>query len=110
MHRLPGTYTFNNNDAFWYKLMKIINHQISFQGYKLMVQKRGVDTDPPSVVTVPSDTSNILGRQSTVLQHLEKFTEYTISVLCYTSVGDGPVSITVSEKTLEDGEEIVYYR
>ncbi len=54
-------------------------------------------------VVVPSDPTNMLGRQTGYLQDLAKFTEYSMTVLCFTSRGDGPMSSAVVVRTMEDG-------
>ena len=41
---------------------------------------------------------------NTTLTGLQEYVEYSISVRAYTSVGPGPYSDTVTERTLEDGE------
>ena len=77
------------------------------QGYKihaLRANSRGAAVE----VEVPSDTSNMLGLQTGFLINLMKFTEYRITVLCFTSRGDGPVSSFVNAVTLEDGEGHTY--
>ena len=40
---------------------------------------------------------------STILTGLEEFVNYTISVRAYTSAGEGPYSIGITEMTAEDG-------
>ena len=35
---------------------------------------------------------------------LDKFTEYEFKILAFTSVGDGPKSSILTERTKEDGE------
>ena len=39
---------------------------------------------------------------------LDKYTQYEFQVLAFTSVGDGPRSSVVVERTKEDGEEKKY--
>ena len=53
-------------------------------------------------LTIPSNTSNMLGLQTTYLNDLYKFTEYEIRILCFTASGDGPMSDPEVEQTLED--------
>jgi protein sidekick len=53
--------------------------------------------------TVASNTSNMLGLQTTVLQQLYKYAEYQLTVSCFTSMGDGPRSASIKVRTLEDG-------
>ena len=38
------------------------------------------------------------------LEGLEEYVEYTVRVRAYTSVGPGPFSVAVVNRTLEDGE------
>lgn len=38
-----------------------------------------------------------------VLYRLLKYTEYTMTVVCYTSQGDGPEAIPFTVRTQEDG-------
>ena len=45
---------------------------------------------------------------NTTLTGLEEYVEYNISVRAYTSVGPGPYSDPVTERTLEDGRVTVY--
>lgn len=42
--------------------------------------------------------------ESSVLENLEKYTEYYITVLCYTHPGDGIRSQPIKIRTLEDGK------
>ena len=60
--------------------------------------------DPDVFLTVPSNTSNMLGQQTAFLDNLHKFTQYEIKILCFTSAGDGPMSDPVNEQTMEDGK------
>ena len=45
---------------------------------------------------------------NTTLTGLEEYVQYDISVRAYTSVGPGPYSDPVTERTLEDGRITVY--
>ena len=48
-------------------------------------------------------TRNVLGTEMSVdLMDLQEFVSYSISVRAYTSVGEGPYSIAVTDMTLED--------
>ena len=53
-------------------------------------------------------SSNLITTNGSVLivelQRLEEYTEYSVRVRAYTSVGPGPFSVTVVTRTLEDGE------
>lgn len=42
--------------------------------------------------------------ESSILGNLEKYTEYYITVLCYTHPGDGVRSQSIKIRTLEDGK------
>lgn len=70
------------------------------QGYKIFAQE--VNTTVKMTWVVLSKTNNMLGQQTTYLTNLRKFTLYSVSVLCFTSQGDGPLSASVSQQTLED--------
>ena len=54
-------------------------------------------------------------RLSITLTNLEEYVEYNISVRAYTSVGPGPYSAGIVQRTLEDGkksdfqENLIYY-
>ena len=41
---------------------------------------------------------------TTVISGLQEYVEYDISVRAYTSVGPGPFSVAVTNRTFEDGE------
>ena len=77
------------------------------QGYHVNVEMMFSGEKKLDQFVVPSNTSNMLGVQSTVLKGLLKYVEYDISVSCFTSVGDGPRSAPISVRTLEDGECLV---
>ena len=72
------------------------------QGYKIKVYRLN-EEDADLDITVPSDMSNMLGMQVYNIEDLKKFTDYKLSVLCFTSKGDGPSSVPVLVKTQEDG-------
>ena len=44
-----------------------------------------------------------------VIDSLEEYVEYNISVRAYTSVGPGPYSDPVTERTLEDGNSLLLH-
>ena len=46
---------------------------------------------------------------SVVLTSLQEYVEYNISVRAYTSVGPGPFSEDITERTFEDRELITYF-
>jgi hypothetical protein len=75
------------------------------QGYKIFVSKLDTaDSTPQRTLTVPSNLVNPQERQSTYISALDKFSTYSIQVLCFTAEGDGPKSQSVRVQTLEDGE------
>ena len=43
---------------------------------------------------------------STIIAGLQEFVEYDISVRAYTSVGPGPLSPAVTNRTFEDGKQL----
>lgn len=78
-----------------------------FQGYKIQAW-RWDETENANVeqklMSVPPNLLDPLTEQSAVIGGLEKFTEYNISVLCFTEPGDGPRSEFVLVRTKEDCE------
>ncbi|XP_053380573.1 protein sidekick-2-like [Mercenaria mercenaria] len=70
-------------------------------GYKVLGKRlEGVFSEFVNVV--PHDTTNPTGTQQTILHSLQKYTEYNITVLCYTKMGDGPKALPKTVRTLED--------
>lgn len=57
----------------------------------------GEDDKPHEILGIPSDTTKYL------LEQLEKWTEYRITVTAHTDVGPGPESLSVLTRTDEDG-------
>ena len=57
--------------------------------------------------TIYTNSVNITNTSmmSTVLMDLEEFVNYSISVRAYTSIGPGPYSIGIVERTDTDGEQ-----
>ena len=53
-----------------------------------------------------SDNTTNTSQLNTTLTGLQEYVEYSISVRAYTSVGPGPYSDGVVERTLEDGKSI----
>lgn len=71
--------------------------------------KIGKDNIPKLMKSMMVDP-NVLGMNSehtAMLKDLEKFTDYNISVLCFTNPGDGPRSAHQNVKTLEDVPDAV---
>ena len=67
----------------------IINYEVQFEPLQFTAE---LMTD---TITTTNLSINITG--------LEEYVEYNISVRAYTSVGPGPYSDPVTERTLEDG-------
>lgn len=57
----------------------------------------GEDDKPHKILGIPSDTTHYL------LEQLEKWTEYRITVTAHTDVGPGPESLSMLIRTDEDG-------
>jgi protein sidekick len=55
-------------------------------------------------MTVPPSLLDPLAEQSAVMGGLEKFTDYNITVLCFTDPGDGLRSQPFEARTNEDGK------
>jgi len=53
--------------------------------------------------TFMTNLTNMLGEQTAVLTGLYKYTEYQVTVMCFTAAGAGPPSQQVHAWTLEDG-------
>ncbi|KAL0272261.1 UNVERIFIED_CONTAM: hypothetical protein PYX00_005306 [Menopon gallinae] len=74
------------------------------QGYKLQAWKGAVEAKS---MTVPPSLFDPLAEQTAVMSGLQKFTEYNVTVLCFTDPGDGKRSPPVFVKTKEDVPEEV---
>lgn len=78
------------------------------QGYKIQAWIQNNDDEDveheieAKMITVPPSLLDPLAEQSTIISGLEKFTEYNITVLCFTDPGDGIRSDGVFVKTKED--------
>ncbi|ODM95509.1 Protein sidekick [Orchesella cincta] len=69
------------------------------QGYKIQAW---IDSELRAAVSVPPSPFDPLAEQTGHLCDLEKYTEYNVSVLCFTNPGDGKLSPPFLVKTLED--------
>ncbi|KAF2903932.1 hypothetical protein ILUMI_02247 [Ignelater luminosus] len=75
------------------------------QGYKLQswkydpIKERNIETN---MITVHPNLLDPLAKQTAIMGSLQKFTEYNITVLCFTNPGDGEISEFVPVKTSED--------
>ncbi|XP_078353730.1 uncharacterized protein LOC144638391 [Oculina patagonica] len=65
-------------------------------GFKLFYQKKG-SAGPPTTLNINNGAS-----RSENVTNLDKYTEYEFQMLAFTSVGDGPKSSAVVERTKED--------
>lgn len=82
------------------------------QGYKIQAWKYEViDGDEQEfeakMVTVPPSLLDPLAEQTAIINELEKYSEYNITVLCFTDPGDGVRSDGIYVKTNEDVPEEV---
>ena len=82
--------------ASWQLPPKYARHG-TITGFKLFYVKKASERSP--AVLTYNDTS-LTG----LVSGLDKYTEYEFQVLAFTSVGDGPKSSVVVERTKEDGE------
>ena len=73
----------------------IINYELQYQPLQF-----------PSILTITSINTTNLSANITALQ---EHVEYNISVRAYTSVGPGPYSDPVTERTLEDRKLVCIY-
>nr|XP_049695374.1 protein sidekick isoform X4 [Helicoverpa armigera] len=75
------------------------------QGYKIQAwiwdDKEGANVEQ-KLISVPPNLLDPLTEQTAVITGLEKFTEYNITVLCFTEPGDGPPSDFMHVRTNED--------
>ena len=83
----------------WGEVPRFLRNGV-IRGYKVLYNRRS----QTSVLTknVPA---NVL---SVTLGELAKFKLYNVSVLAYTSKGDGPKSEVFQERTYEDGKRTFY--
>ncbi|XP_054086564.1 protein sidekick isoform X3 [Zeugodacus cucurbitae] len=77
------------------------------QGYKLQAWRAEIiDGEPRDIeermITVPPSLLDPLAEQTAIMTGLDKFTEYNITVLCFTDPGDGVSSYKIPVKTMED--------
>ncbi|KAG6449472.1 hypothetical protein O3G_MSEX006098 [Manduca sexta] len=75
------------------------------QGYKIQAwiwdDNENMNVEQ-KIVSVPPNLLDPLTEQSAIIGGLEKFTEYNITVLCFTEPGDGPPSDYIAVRTKED--------
>lgn len=55
-------------------------------------------------MSIPPNLLDPLTEQAALVTGLDKFTDYNISVLCFTEPGDGPKSDYVLVRTKEDSK------
>jgi len=77
------------------------------QGYHVNFTAMFNDSMPNQRRTFSSNLTNMLGEQSAILTGLYKYTEYRLTVVCFTVAGEGPPSQPVHVRTLEDGKIIL---
>ncbi|XP_046802362.1 protein sidekick isoform X8 [Lucilia cuprina] len=77
------------------------------QGYKIQAWRyQAIDGEDREIeermITVPPSLLDPLAEQTAILNGLEKYQDYNITVLCFTDPGDGVRSFRVPVKTKED--------
>ena len=78
--------------------VKVEEQNVTIQGYKVFYAKNEYDSNV-NVTSVLGNTSSAL------LDDLQPYTWYNITVLAYTSNEDGPNSTAITVRTLQGGEE-----
>jgi protein sidekick len=78
------------------------------QGYKVHARLPNSVTNAVESLISPEPTI-INTVQVGFLHGLKKYTEYSVTVLCYTGAGEGPSSSGRRVRTLEDGKNMVDY-
>ncbi len=93
-------------------------YYVSLQGYKLQAWRHNPSSSssqsdsalpprPAATVTVAPDLLNPLSEQTSVIDGLRPWTAYNITVLCFTSPGDGVSSPPELVRTHQVREQIV---
>ncbi|XP_055390625.1 protein sidekick isoform X4 [Condylostylus longicornis] len=77
------------------------------QGYKIQAWKYDINEGEEyeceaRMITVPPSLVDPLAEQTAILDGLDKFTSYNVTVLCFTDPGDGVRSDMIPVKTMED--------
>ena len=98
----PGSLTLTTSSstsitASWQLPPENTRHGI-ITGFKLFYKKKD---SAGSATMVAINSGSILTKDVT---GLDKYTEYELQVLAFTSVGDGPKSYVVMKRTKEDGK------
>jgi len=71
------------------------------QGYKVLFHK---SEDYPSELNLGLPETKLTNERELILHGLRKWTNYSVSVLAFTSVGDGKASVSIICRTDEDGK------
>jgi len=79
------------------------------QGYHVNLTAIVNDSTVSSRQTFISNLTNLYGEQTGTLTSLYKYTDYQLTVVCYTAAGVGPPSPRIYVRTLEDGKMILSY-
>ena len=77
------------------------------RGYKIRA-KWSNTTEIAAEVDVPVNSLDQSGRQVGQLTGLEKYTEYDVTISCYTNGGEGPTSEPLRQRTAQDGKHSNY--
>ena len=86
--------------ASW-QLPPVDSRHGNITGFKLYFKRKGSD-ESSTILLI--DSASVLSKPVT---GLDKFTEYELQVLAFTSVGDGPKSSVKVERTKEGGKNSV---
>lgn len=84
--------------ASWQLPLEIDRNGV-IRGFRLLYRKKH-SGGPPKTLTIGNGTTH-----SQDVAGLDKYTEYEFQILAFTSVGDGPKSTAIFEKTKEAGKK-----
>jgi protein sidekick len=80
------------------------------QGYKIQATRITENNEKEiKTLKVPPNLINPFGKQNCTLTNLKKFSQYNITILCFTNPGDGIPSQPIQIRTYEDVPEEVSY-
>ena len=77
------------------------------KGYKVNYQALPNGVTVPKFQNITSEQQN--ENQTVLLEHLNEFTNYNISVLAFTAIGNGPASGAQVVETLEDSKLLLTF-
>ena len=74
------------------------------KGYKVIYRALPNGNDVTEFLNISMENHDQTGEQTLTLERLNEFTNYSIRVLAFTAVGDGPLSVAQVKQTLEDSK------